>query len=446
MKLQTQLSIAFTFLILVIMAIVWYVIYSLLLDLLIQDERRQLSQTGELLVDILNEQYNTTRNIQEFYNVLEEQDLQLFLYDRNLDTVLFSTMPRSAAHGFRENNDFSNATETLWNYKNEKFVTSRILFLPEISGMELILLTPVEDLRVVQESFFFRLILVFLIGISISILLAYFFTRKLVTPLSQLKRQVKKIEKRQFDDIKHIKATGEIKEVAEGFYDMAKELQRYMNSQQTFFQNASHELKTPLMTIQGYAEGIKDGIFDEKETEKGLKVMVTEVNRLKGIINEMILLAKLDTEPTAYEPTDINVKELMDKVVDRTLPLVNEKGIVLQRKVENNINIYADEEKLLRALLNITVNGIRHAKSKVNIHAVNNNNETTIIIEDDGKGIPKELAPHIFHRFVKGKDGETGLGLAIARAIVEHSHGKIAVDKSALGGAKFIIILPDKEV
>ncbi|MFD1851788.1 sensor histidine kinase [Oceanobacillus bengalensis] len=441
MKLQTQLIYAFTALLVVIMAVVWYVIYSLILDLLIQDEQRQLSQTGEILVDILNEQYGMMSN-QQFYNVLEEQDLQMVLYDRTEDRVLFSTTPTQLVHGLYEQNDFANTNQTIWNLGNEKYVTSRILFLSEVSGLELILLTSLDDLKVVQLDFFLRLFLIFIIGVAAAILLAYFLTKRLVTPLSLLKQQLKKIEKRQFDDIKHIQATGEIKEVADSVYEMADELQRYINSQQIFFQNASHELKTPLMTIQGYAEGIKDGIFDEQETEKGLDLMVTEVNRLKAIINEMILLAKLDTEPNIYEPVKIDGQELINLVIDRTIPFVNEKGIVLHQNVENNITIYADEEKLLRALLNVVYNGIRHAKSQVRIRIFTTGELITILVEDDGNGISEDLIPTIFHRFVKGKNGETGLGLAIARAIIEQSNGSIKVDKSNLGGARFIITFP----
>src|SRR5690606_18428196 len=100
---------------------------------------------------------------------------------------------------------------------------------------------------------------------------------------------------------------------------MAKELQRYMKSQQVFFQNASHELKTPLMSIQGYAEGIKDGIFEGEDRDKGLETMVEEVKRLKVIINEMILLAKLDTEK-AYEPVKLSGNVMIDSVIDRVIP------------------------------------------------------------------------------------------------------------------------------
>jgi signal transduction histidine kinase len=261
-----------------------------------------------------------------------------------------------------------------------------------------------------------------------------------VTPLSRLQKQVKKIENRQFEDVERVQATGEIKEVEQSVYEMAKELQRYMNSQQSFFQNASHELKTPLMTIQGYAEGIKEGVFDKEEEEKGLDVMVTEVKRLKTIINEMILLAKLDSEPSAYHPEEIEVSFLIEKVIDRALPLVNEKGIELQDHVEENIRITADEEKMLRALLNLTFNAIRHANSKIKLSVYRDKGTIRITIEDDGAGVSEDLIPHLFHRFVKGKNGDTGLGLAIARAIIEQSNGKVTVGKSdELGGAKFEI-------
>ena len=275
MKLQSQLIAAFAALLFVIMAVVWFVIYSLILDLLIQDERRQLENTGELLVDILNEQYSGYTDLSQFFAILEEQELQMFLYDRNQDVVLFSTLPPEITTGLYQNNDFSNTNETIWDFKKEKYVTSRILFLQEYSGFELILLTSMDDLKIVQHNFFLRFVFIILIGSMVAILLAYFLTNKLVTPLTKLKMQLKKIEKRKFDDIEYIQASGEIKEVADSVYDMAHELERYINSQQMFFQNASHELKTPLMTIQGYAEGIKDGIFDEEERDKGLEVMVS---------------------------------------------------------------------------------------------------------------------------------------------------------------------------
>jgi signal transduction histidine kinase len=447
MKLQSQLNAAFTALLLVVMAVTGYFIYSLLVDVLIQDEQRQLRQNGEILVEVLDAQFGPGIDIQQFSNFLEDQDLQLFLYDRNQDAVFFSTMPPEVVNGFFQNNDFADSSEPVWDYGNTKFVNSRILIYPETTGLELILLTPITELHAVQQNFIFRLVIVFIIGAAAAVLLSYFLTNKLVTPLSRLQKQVKKIENRQFDDLERVQATGEIKEVEQSVYEMAKELQRYMNSQQSFFQNASHELKTPLMTIQGYAEGIKEGVFDKEEEGKGLDVMVTEVKRLKTIINEMILLAKLDSEPSVYQPEDIEVTYLVDKVVDRALPLVNEKGIELQHSVEKDIRIVADEEKMLRALLNLTFNAIRHAKSKIKLSVYKENGTVKIKIEDDGEGVSEDLIPQLFHRFVKGKNGDTGLGLAIARAIIEQSNGEITAGESdELGGARFEIRIENENM
>lgn len=440
MKLQYQLNAAFTTLLLVILTLTGFIIYSLILNLLIQDEQRQLEQKGELLVNILNEKYLSTHQFNQF---LREQDLQLLMYDRKQNQILYSTMPERITKGFYLDNYFSDNKKTLWEYKDDKFVTSTLLIYPPERGLELILLTPLSDLEIVRQNFFKSLFIVFFIGALVAVLLSYLLTNKLVTPLSRLKMQLKKIEKRQFDDIERVKATGEIKEVEKSVYDMANELQKYMKTQQTFFQNASHELKTPLMTIQGYAEGIKDQVFDQIESEKGLEVIVHEVKRLKQIINEMILLAKLDSEEGVYQPKKVNVSHVVDQVIDRTIPLINEKNIKLYEEVHDHIYLLVDEDKLLRALLNITTNAIRYANKTVKITVKKSSGSTMITIEDDGKGIPKDLLPHIFHRFVKGKSGETGLGLAISRAIIEQSGGKIKVSTSEeLGGAKFTLYFP----
>lgn len=438
MKLQSQLNLAFTTLLLVILAVTGYVIYSMILGMLIDDEKTELKQKGELLVQVLNEQYRQG-SIEDFSNFLEDQDLQLFLYDRSQDQVLMSTMPQQFVRGFSANDYFANNQEDLWEAGNNKFVTSRILIYPERTGLELILVTPLTDLQIIQQDFFRRLIIVFIIGTIAAVLISYWLTNKLVTPLTKLKKQLKKIEKRKFDEIERVDATGEIKEVEQSVYDMATELERYMKSQRIFFQNASHELKTPLMTIQGYAEGIRDNVFDDKDKEKGLEMMVTEVSRLKTIINEMILLAKLDSEQTEYQPERVNASEMIDQVLDRTLPFVSESSVELNHTVDHGSVFWVDQEKLLRALLNITFNAIRHAHSRVDITV----EDKTIVIEDDGEGISEDLIPHIFHRFVKGKTGETGLGLAIARAIIEQSDGKVMVRNSELGGAKFLIVFPD---
>ncbi|QDP39120.1 sensor histidine kinase [Radiobacillus deserti] len=438
MKLQYQLNAAFTTLLVVIMSVTAYTIYSLLLNLLIQDEQRQLQAKGELLVSILNDEYNSV-NVQRFLN---EQDLQLFIYDNNSDQILLSTLPSDVTEYWVKHYDLSSDEQPLWRAGDERYVVSKIAFYTELPDAELVLVTPLDDLQAVQHTFVSRLLIVFFIGVTAAIALSYLLTRRLVTPLTRLKHQIKKIQNRQFDELRKIDASGEIKEVEQSVIEMARELERYITSQKQFFQNASHELKTPLMTIQGYAEGIRDGIFTDADAERGLDVVVQEISRLKKIINEMILLAKLDSDENIYEKELIKVEELITLIAERALPLANERSISLRYDTDVLSSFEADKEKLLQATMNIVSNAVRHAESTVEVSSYEKDGYVHLRISDDGPGITEDLIPHLFHRFVKGKGGETGLGLAIARAIVERSGGSISVETSHLGGAMFTITFP----
>ncbi len=444
MRLQYQLHIAFTALLLIVLTVTGFAVHSLLLDGLIQDEKRQLEQKGELLVTLLNNDQYYPRERVDYDTFFKEQNLQVFVYDRHANDILFTTFPPKIATEFLRKNEKESKVKERFDLGGSTFVTSTLYLYSVDSGLELVLLTPLTDLEAVQQALLKRLLFIFVIGAIGAIGLSYLFTRKLVTPLSRLQDQVQKIEKREFDQLERVKATGEIKEVEQSVYDMATELHRYILSQQKFMQNASHELKTPLMTIQGYAEGIRDHVFTAEEEEKGLELMVEEVNRLKKIINEMILLAKLDSEQATYKPEHVDVNDLLERVIEHVFPLAHEKEVTVTTDVDQKYFIWVDKEKLLRALLNITNNGIRHAHSEVTLTSNACEQFVYIQVRDDGEGIDEQLLPHVFHRFMKGQHGETGLGLAIARAIVEQSGGTLEAFSDVGEGATFILKFPQK--
>ncbi len=439
MRLQTQLNLAFTTLVLIVLAVGSFVIYSLILDLLVKNEESQLEQKGELLVQFLEENAYYNNSVEELEKFLNEQNLQFIVYDQTSDQVIMSTLNLNIVEGFYKEKYFTDKESDLWEFGESQFVVSKKSIDPNQTGLELVLLTPLTDLQEVQQSFISRIALVFIIGSLVAILLSYFVTRRLVTPLERLKEEVKKIERREFGDLKEIKSSGEIKDVALSVNEMGLELQRYIDSQQTFFQNASHELKTPLMTIQGYAEGIRDGIFTGEDMEKGLNVVTSEANRLKTLINEMTLLAKLDSEKSMVEQDQINLDELIKKVLDRIYPYAIEQDVTVEYLEHDSVIILGDEDKLLRAFLNIITNGIRYAKSHIGITVEEMKDKIIIRIVDDGAGIDEHIRPYLFHRFVKGKAGDTGLGLAISRAIIEQSNGTISVNNKPESGAEFIL-------
>ncbi|CDQ18722.1 Signal transduction histidine kinase [Halobacillus karajensis] len=437
MKLLYQLNAAFATLIIIIMSITAFFIYSLLMDMLIQDEQRQLKGRADLLVDIINEQ--DPERTPELSQLLQDRNYPILLFDRERDEVLFRTMPAIVAYSWVERYDKELVDQEVWETMGEKYVVYDFPVSRD-NNQILVMATPMNDLQEVQAGFAARMVVVFLIGLLLAIIVSYVLTWRLVTPLTKLKQEVKKIEKRQFSDVKKVQASGEIKEVEQSLRHMASELSRYIHSQKQFFQNASHELKTPLMSIQGYAEGIRDGIFEGEAAEKGLNVMVSETERLKKIVNEMILLAKLDSSEDVYNPEGTEISEVIMQARDRLYPLANEKGINLTTEDIHPFYSVVDRERILQAMINILSNAVRHAKGHVAITTEAGVSHYRIKVMDDGPGIPEDLLPQLFERFIKGKEGETGLGLAISRAIIERSGGRIyAYNRSEQSGAVFEI-------
>ncbi|WP_101842285.1 cell wall metabolism sensor histidine kinase WalK [Halobacillus sp. Marseille-P3879] len=440
MKLQYQLNAAFAAVILIVMTITVFFIYSLIMDMLIQDERAQLEERAELLKQITEEQDASVR-LPQLTQLVQDQNYPLLLFDLNREEVLFSTLPAETAVDWLDRYEEELYDEEVWESQGESYVVYNIGVAPNSSQRILVMVTPLDDLQIVQNAFAQRMIRIIIIGLLLALAVSYFMTNRLVTPLSHLQKEVKKIEKRKFNQVQPVKSSGEIKEVERSVRHMAEELERYINSQKQFFQNASHELKTPLMSIQGYAEGIRDGIFEGEEAERGLDVMVSETERLKKIVNEMILLAKLDSSEDVYQPETVNVAEVVIQAKDRLFPLANEKGVDLHYSGENTFYSFVDRERILQAFINIIGNAVRHAHKKVRIDTHVSGERIAVKVIDDGDGIPEELLPQLFQRFIKGKQGETGLGLAISRAIIERSGGTIKAENNNGNGATFEIQL-----
>ncbi|MBD3920328.1 HAMP domain-containing histidine kinase [Paenibacillus sp. PR3] len=330
--------------------------------------------------------------------------------------------------------------QKLWTGNNSNYLYE-VNALPQGT---LTLVTPMSKIKEIEMALLRRLLIIFIICGLFILLLSHLITRKLITPLMRLKDELSKIKARQFSSVNLVQTGGEIGAVAQTVYEMAGELDRSSRVQKQFFQNASHELKSPLMSIVGYSEGIRDGVFEGEAMRRGLDIIIGESGRLKKIVTEMTLLAKLDGEEDIYHPAPVELMELLTETVERVNPTAVKRGVTVHVE-EGGISeliVHADRDKLLQALLNVATNAVRHADTEVRIQVLMRDGQVKVEVLDDGQGIEEGLLPYLFHRFVKGKDGETGLGLAIARAIVERCGGFITAGNRSEGGAVVAIGLP----
>ena len=217
--------------------------------------------------------------------------------------------------------------------------------------------------------------------------------------------------------------------------DIEKEAER----QQTFFQNASHELKTPLMAIQGYAEGIQAGVMD---TGSAAEVILKESDRMTGLVDELLDISKIDMgrQPLTLSETDI--RELLYDSIRAVEPAAAASGITTAPDFpEEPIMVKCDDTQIRRAVTNILTNGLRYARSELRLTCWPDKRNVIIRIQDDGDGIAEGDLPHIFERFYMGKSGKSGIGLALTKEIIHLHKGTIRAYNGDTG-AVFEITLP----
>lgn len=221
---------------------------------------------------------------------------------------------------------------------------------------------------------------------------------------------------------------------------MSERLQASERSQRDFLQNASHELRTPLMSIQGYAEGILNGIVPDVKEAAG--IINSESRRLNALVEELLTLSRIESQTAERKPVELNLCELLPEFVQRLGGIeVKQKKKIMLSLPQQSVVVTADEELLSRAVMNIVSNCLRYAKTKIDVSLFLRETNAVIRIQDDGPGIRKEDLPHLFERFYKGKGGNFGLGLAIAKSAVQSAGGEIGAYNGETG-AMFEITLP----
>lgn len=217
--------------------------------------------------------------------------------------------------------------------------------------------------------------------------------------------------------------------------DIEKEAER----QQTFFQNASHELKTPLMAIQGYAEGIQAGVMD---TASAAEVILAESDRMTELVDELLDISKIDMGRQQLALSEMDVRELLYDSIRAVEPTAAAGGITITPDFpETPIMVSCDDTRLRRAVTNILSNGVRYARSELRLTCRADRRQVTIRIQDNGDGIAEEDLPHIFDRFYMGKNGKSGIGLALTKEIIHLHKGTIRAYNGD-GGAVFEISIP----
>ncbi|ONI44787.1 hypothetical protein AN641_05795 [Candidatus Epulonipiscioides gigas] len=272
----------------------------------------------------------------------------------------------------------------------------------------------------------------------IAIFISTMITKSIAKPIEYITSCIETIKSDEILKLNTNSDSIELKKLSHEINKMNKRIYDAHKSQKLFLNNASHELRTPLMSIRGYADGIEMGIF--ADTSSTAHIISEEAQKLTKLIDGLLTLGRIENfdfnDKTSLEI--FNLKDYMSELVNTYNGYAIAQNIDISCKLEDEVYIIGNDELLRGIFGNVISNGLRYAKSQIDIYIKTIDNNAIILIKNNGEDITNQ--DKIFERFSKGKGGNFGLGLSIAKTSIEKLGGQIRAYNE--NGAVFEMLIP----
>lgn len=286
-------------------------------------------------------------------------------------------------------------------------------------------LQPVDATRTVLQN---QLLIVSVISVLASLALAYFIAKRFSKPIIKTSHQAKELAKGNYDVEFTAFDYKEISDLSSVLNRAAKELGKTEQLRRDLMANVSHDLKTPLTIIKSYAEMIRDISGDIKEKRDAhTSVIIDESQRLSNLVNDILNLSKLQQGIEIINKNSFSISETMKSAVNKFKIYEEQQGYEIECNIEENINVIADETKIIQVLNNLIINAINYSgdNKKISVSVKITDGKALIEVKDYGEGISKEDIAIIWERYYRtGKShtrefAGTGIGLSIVKEILE---------------------------
>ena len=282
------------------------------------------------------------------------------------------------------------------------------------------------------------------------IVLAVLFSRNILRPVRELTRATNEMKEGDLNQRVDTSSGGEIGKLGEAFNSLAKRLKQQKKLREEMVSDVAHELRNPLSNIQGYLEGLKEGMVEP--SEKVFESLHQQSLVLKRLVNDLRDVNRARAGQLELDKKNVVLEDIIGREVKAAKNTAERKGIAIEEDLGEPTLIEADPERVSQVIRNLLDNAITHTPSggTIEVSVSNGSGEAKTVVSDDGSGIPKEELPHIFDRFYRVDKsrsrgtGGTGLGLTIAKEIVESHDGTITVESEVGEGTKFEFSLPTK--
>jgi histidine kinase len=302
-----------------------------------------------------------------------------------------------------------------------------------------------------RASFNEALLYAALAAAVVAVGLSFYLSRSVIAPVSAMSLAAERIAAGRYDERVQVHGADELAQLAMRFNQMAEKLNEVESMRRQLIGDVSHELRTPLTAIKGSMEGLMDGVLPA--TQETYQQIHAEADRLNGLVDDLQELSRVESQAYQLALRPVDVSSIVTTVTKRLAPQAESKRISLDLDLDSDLpRVLADEDRAVQVLTNLAGNALQYTPEagRVTIAAQRMNNEVQISVRDTGVGIPSEHLPHIFDRFYRAdksrsrrSGGGSGIGLTIARALVEAHGGRIWAASTGEGsGSTFTFTLP----
>ena len=242
----------------------------------------------------------------------------------------------------------------------------------------------------------------------------------------------------------------EIADLAHSFNLMASRLQEGQSREQEFLMSVGHDLRTPLTTIGGYAEALDEGDLEDQETRRIARVLSRETDRLRRLVGDLMLLARLEAREFDLRPEPVDVAAHLTEIAESFGKRAEESRIGFDVQIEETGILVTDPDRLAQIVTNLTENALRYTPEAGRVVlSVSAQDETIeVVVADTGSGIDHDDLPRVFERFFvarryrRARPEGSGLGLAIVKQLVDAMGGTVKVESEVGTGTKFTVSIP----
>ncbi|KRO03602.1 Signal transduction histidine kinase [Levilactobacillus paucivorans] len=317
----------------------------------------------------------------------------------------------------------------------------------------------VSDINTSVNQINRNLIRALLVSIVVAIVASYLLARYYTSRINQLRKATNQVAKGNYDVEMASRNRDEIDDLINDFNGMTQslkdsqeEIRRQEQRRREFMANASHEMRTPLTTINGLLEGLAYNAIPEESKEESIDLMRSETSRLIRLVNENLDYEKIRSNQISLNLHEFNAVDALHNIVEQLKQKADDSGDQLELQAPQEIPVYADYDRFVQIMFNITQNAIQFTQQgTITISAQRGYEETIVKVADTGMGMSDEQLQNIWERYYKAdpsrkntKYGESGLGLSIVHQLVQLHHGKISVTSKEHHGTTFTVIFPDQ--